>query len=274
MLQKIQIVACALLLSACGSESEQNKGIDINFDALKGSSANPTITPTTAADGDSINLNTRVTGTITEGGIVGFTFSAPASQYVFVSLTSSAEDLDLSVYGGLVDEYSAGMDSNEIVVFPTQQDQSYTVDVESWVGAGDFEVTLAEATRATLGLSYDEYLYRLTYNETGSCDNGSDYSDVYDVSVIVNFVDGYFEFLDSPIRFPFTAVSGNSFTLSGNGEDREDGYVYKYAYKTQLSVNPEDATLSGSETYSNEETGGGMTTACNYASVLAGELLL
>jgi len=276
MLKNIQIVLCTLALVACGSGSDDKKTLDINLDQLKGSDVNPSLTNETASDGGQVNLNTRVTSDISENSSTDFTFTAPSSKWIAVFLTSDAEDLDLSVVGvdDPVSEDSNGLDSNEVVIFKAEEGQTYDIGISSYVGKGTFELTIVEATRASLGLSDNEFLYRLEYDESGTCDNGTSDNWNYNTFPIINFVDGYLENIRSSEQFNFSKVNGNTVTLSGSGQSSGDDYSYEYTYSTTLTVSTSDGSLTGSETYEDSDTYNGNTVNCEYSSDLIGELLL
>lgn len=252
MKKEISISLLALSLVACGgsSSSDNSLGINKNFaSGIRGAEQEPTLTSTNIYEGDTVTLNTLLTGNVLEGSSVRFNFTPTEDKKVALVLSSAAKDLDLEVTSTGVDLYSDDSNSNEAIIFNAIANRQYNVEVESFEGEGQFELKLVEANRSSFGLSANEYIVEAEHTSAETCvENGetNQYDETYDVSIIINWKDGYVVNLSGESKTSFQSVSGNSFTVvsSDSGTDGIDSYESNFTLN--YTTNFETGELTGS----------------------------
>jgi hypothetical protein len=265
------ISAC---LAGCGSD-DKNNGLDVDLSQFKGSESVRSISNGgSVSDGSALLINQKVTGNIIDGSSVNFNFNHSPGELVTAKLSSSAEDLDLFVYGGTVDVDSTSLTSNELVIFNSEANQDYSVQVESFTGGGAFDLTLNETTRDSLNLSNNEYLVSFSYSYSENCSySATPIEGTNQFMVIVNFNDGYMDSLSRTNSISFSKVSGNSFTLASSNSGTDADGPYEDSSNTTYTLNLEAGTLTGSGTSSYSYTYNGSVNTCESTENHSGEII-
>lgn len=191
----ITIAFLSLGLIACGGESNNSNNnrnqspqasIDTAFaQDFHGLQAAPTLTTADVTEGDSVELNSEVSGHVLEDSSVNLTFTAEKSGLMMLHSTSEAHDVKLTVtepdtaievlttWGALRD--TSGDEQiltyQNLFLFPATEGLTYTIEIQSAEGATDFILTLADANREYLALNRpEEYIVSETYIEERACD--------------------------------------------------------------------------------------------------------
>lgn len=272
MYKSLTILSLAFLLSACGSDAT-SPSIDVDLSEFKGISDKPTLTPANAINGDDVALNTRALSTIQDGGEIEYKFSTSTDKLVAVFVTSAAEDLDIYVSGPGVSAGSSNDGSNEAVVFQAQANQQYAIGVESYEGGGSLTLTVTEATRGTLGLSENEYLYEFSDTGEETCD-GQTYTYTENHTSVINFKDGYMADATGMDRAKFNSVNGMSFRLKDAESESYEDHAYSYAFEVSLTLDPADGDVTGVVDFSSTYTDLDGTSTCTTNISTSGAILL
>jgi hypothetical protein len=186
------------------------------------------------------------------------------------------ENLDLKIEGEGVQVGSYGATSDEAVVFYADASQDYSVKVDSYSGGigGEFDLTLSETTRHSLGLSDNEYLVSFSYSYSEKCsDDETPAVSTGRFNRIFNFNDGYAEAITRSYLINFSQVSGYSFTLAYSTKVTETD-DYESSGSSTYTLNPEAGTLTGSGTDRSSYTINGSVITCNTSESYSGEIIL
>ena len=268
-------VLCMALLSACGSD-DATPTLDVNFDSQKGSASGPNLVNVQVESWDDIDINSRVSEDILEEESFWLSYTATSTQLVMVKLSSTVEDLDLFVYGENYDDdwYSAGFDSNELVLFEAEAGKTYDIEVWAWLGEGEFTLEIAEPSRGVMALSSNEYVYLLNEQQSFVCDDDESESNFSSTSnFIINYQDGYVEYWGEDERVNFTSVNDYTVILkdSFSGSDGDESYSSKL--EIEFTVNPDTGDISGTEVVDSTEQYEGESYTCRYESEFEGSIV-
>jgi hypothetical protein len=265
MLKNLQVISILCLLVACGSDDSGNNGIDL--DSLKGRAPTPTITETTAENGDAIGINSKITSTILNGSDIEFSLLAGRDAFVAVCLTDTADNLYLHISGGAVDKRGTNINSKKMIIFKAEAFQVYSLGITSSNYEGQFDLKVVEATRVTLGLKDNELLSRLAFNGTYYCGDGRKSMFSYESFLVINFVDGYWGVLGTTPTESFATVDDNNFTLNASGQQ----FGNEYSYVTSLALNPSNGAIVGTDKRKDSYLD---NDACESTSSFEGQILL
>jgi hypothetical protein len=273
-------ILTASLISAflvgCGSD-DKNNGLDVDLSQFKGSESVISISSGgVVSDSDQLTINKTVTGTVGDGTFATFNFNHSSDELVTARLSSAVENLDFTINGGEVRTGSYGATSDEAVVFYADANQDYSVEVDSYFGGigGEFDLTLSETTRHSLGLSDNEYLVSLSYSFIEDCnDDALSYEGTFQFISIFNFNDGYVSRMNTDDPINFSQVSGYSFTLAYSTTATETS-DYESSGSSTYTLNPEAGTLTGSGTDRSSYTINGSVITCNTSESYSGEIIL
>ena len=273
-MNKLSIIATGILtttLVGCGGEDGSTASTGIALDAsLKGPASTPELVTVTSGD---VYLNSLIQSEIAEDGVERWIFVSEDDGEVLLALSSSAEDLDLAVDGSSVSEKSTSESSQEWIIFQAASGENYQLEVQSWYGDGSYELQVTTPNRESVGLSENEYLYKLVATIEGECDGSSRYY-TNSYNMIVNWAQGYIRTKD---RTNFTSVDGNQVTItySESDSDPEYGYSYELSGSVTLNVDESSGEISGTDIWSEVEGyDGTITDECSYEEILSGEILL
>lgn len=281
MKKGIFISLLALSLAACGGDSSNESGKSINKDfssGIQGSSIEPTLTTFTVSDGDTVSLNTTLTGSVVEDGKVRLSFTPTEAKTVALVLSSTIKDLGLAVsYTGKSLD-SSGDNSNEALVFEVLANQQYSIKIESYEGSGDFQLKLVDANRSSLGLSKNEHIIIATYNQTQVCieDGKTDNAtSTHLVNTTINWKEGYLVDLSGEGKTSFTSVQGDSFTVKKSISKTNEGEKASSDLTLNYTTNFETGALTGQLvskfTHTDKE---GKTEVCDVNSQIAAKVVL
>ncbi len=267
------IMAISLGLMACGSGDVKKPSLNVDLSQFEGTAQATVLTRGGVVNhGDSIELNTEVTGYVAVEGSQMFTFVSGVDREVSISLTSAAEDLDFVVENGTDYFYSEHDGSNELVVFNAKANQTYNVDVWANLGYGEFSLTVAEATRSSLGLSNGEFLVEFSNSIVRECTDSPKLTYESVVLDIINFNGGYLRLLGAPEIIYFSKVSGNSFTTEANQSETSEGYLYKFQSSGTYTVNTVTGTLSGTGTAQTSTLYNDDLSSCSHVFDIEGQI--
>lgn len=185
----------SLGLIACGGESNNNNNdrnqsslasIDTEFSQnFHGLEAMPTLTTADVSEGDSIALNSEVSGNVLEDSSVNLTFTAEKSGLMTLYSISEANDLkltltepdtaiELPITWSVARSYSADDATptyGNLILFSAIEGLTYTVEIGSIENTADFKLLLMDANREFLAMEPlgDEYIVSETYTEDRTC---------------------------------------------------------------------------------------------------------
>lgn len=276
----ICISLLSLALIACGGESDsKTHTISTKFSAgIKGLEAEPTLVAGTISEGDIASLNTNYTGNVLEDSEVKFSFTLTENKQVALVLSSGASNLDLTVRGNNITLDSFYDDSNELIVFDALAGESYTITVEAWEDAGEFQLKLVEANRSSIGLKSNEYLVNLESIDTNKCvEDGVDkeaYTNTDSTYVIINWAEGYVSDSLGNERTSFSSVDGNTFTIDASYSASESGNSSSSQLTLILATDFTTGVITGTGRGSFEFSEPGEVSRCNYTSVESGLIIL
>lgn len=231
----IALMSCGLI--ACGGESSDSPApgflsAEIEFaQDFRGLQAMPDLTTTDVTEGDSIAINSEVSGNILEGSSINLTFTAEQSGLLTVFTKSAVESINFtltntndSVESSSLDHTNPSADNNyhDFIVFEATEGSIYNLEIESLEEAADFQLVLTVANRETHPINENENLYLVseTYTENRSCvslnERGqieeSNSSDTYHNFSLMNWEYGHHskDLLNRYITI-FTSVKDNVF---------------------------------------------------------------
>ncbi len=237
----------AAVLAGCGGDdSSSNSGTDIVInEALKGPMTAPALTTQQVGEGDSLVLNSRSSGSISADARLRLNYMPDQTGTIVLKLTSSSDDLDIDVRSssGNTAEY----DGDYWAVQDVEQGDVVRVYIYSFSDNDeDFELTLAEANRETIGLNANEYVYSMTYSASETCVVGDGTPDEYNYTgvdqAIVNVSEGYLKASNGE-KINFSSSTENTFTITNR--DGSDFHV-----TATFSIDPSTGALSSSQTSS------------------------
>jgi hypothetical protein len=297
MKKEISISLLALSLAACGgSSSSDNKSIDSNLQvinkdfpsSIKGKQDEPTLTTNDVTEGDSIDLNSKVSGTVlatspTES--THLTFSIPDNQLIALVLSSSSNSLDINAVTLPVHSNTLDLESseNKALIWNAVAGQSYQVEIENDtdVNSNDvnFQLKLVEANRSSLGLSTNEYVVR--YNNSGTLvcvdKSGARTEETYTArhTVIFNWKEGYIKALLGTEKRKFSAVNDDSFSIIYTDSETEEGEIFNYSYNLRYTTNFETGEITGTVKNTDSTTKEGVVTEnCTETLTTTGNVIL
>jgi hypothetical protein len=280
MKKEILISLIVLTLVACGGESTSHDTDAINQDFsinVRGEEQEPPLSLDTVTEGDSVSLNTILTGSVLESSSIRFNFTSNQSQKVALVLSSAVEDLDLNVSGEDVEFDGSGNSSNEAIVFNALAGQLYSIEVDSYTGSGEFQLKLVAANRSSLGLSANEYVIQAEYSSTEVClEDGLNYtfSDTFLINTIINWKGGYLSDLDAIDKTSFTSTNGDSFTIVETDSKSENGESYESIYTLNYATNFDTNELTGTLVSKTTDTDSSGTRVCDAAVNIVGKVIL
>ena len=296
----ITIAFLSLGLIACGGESNNSNNnrnqspqasIDTAFaQDFHGLQAAPTLTTADVTEGDSVELNSEVSGHVLEDSSVNLTFTAEKSGLMMLHSTSEAHDVKLTVtepdtaievlttWGALRD--TSGDEQiltyRNLFLFPATEGLTYTIEIQSAEGATDFILTLADANREYLALNRpEEYIVSETYIEERACDFFDDRdlfiettysSETYHAFSLMNWKAGYHSKGLHHNKITGFNNSIGEFTLTFDDQDRS------LSYGVDFETGKVFSSESTSKTYINdvERT----TEKCAISINMTGEIVL
>jgi len=262
-------IASAILCGCGGDSGEGSTGIVLN-ESLKGLESTPELTTVTSGV---VSLNSLVKGSVLDGGVDRWQFISDISGDVLLTLSSSAEDLDLAVSGNTVQETSDSFSSDEWIIFAASAGESYELQVDSYTGEGNYELEVAVPNRESFGLNGTEFLYEISSAGVENCDGDErSYNSTY--YVVIDWSRGRLGSGDE--RVAFDGVSGTQVTINYSEEESEPEFdsSYEYSGTTVLNVNEETGILSGTDDWSSVEIDDGDISNCSYKETLSGVILL
>lgn len=274
MLKVLAIGFCALGLSACIEESDDDEtGIDVDMSQFKGTEQSPALSASIAlSNGDSVEINSEYSGTITDGASDTLSYSAQTAGLVAIVLSSAAEDLDLFVVDGSKKYSSESLSSNEAVVIQVEANQQYSIEVESIDGANSYNLIVVEANRSSLGLSANEYWVNFDVDGEETCNGGTE-TEAHVAGFIINLNDGYLADVSGLDKDVFSDVSGNTFSIAVSQSTSGTGFSFNSNFKLDLEVDPSTGALKGDSVSSSSETGFS-DLECSGHSTFDGKILL
>lgn len=267
----LMLVLLVPILVACGgSSSDSQVGLDVTLgDGVRGVEQMPALASVTAEDGDSLVINSRISGVIGSEANIDFYYTPPQNTLVALVLTGTALDLDISISGTELTKFSLGDNSNEAIVFNAVANQEYVISMVSWLDGGDYELTVVEGNRASLGLGADEYYVELLLTGSETC-NGETYEASGYVDSLFNFDKGYVTDTSGLDKVAFDSVSGNTFVKDTSYNEGGNSGVGE----TRFTISPEDGGVTGTSVGSYSFVFSGELVNCSYSNVLSGEILL
>jgi hypothetical protein len=183
-LLSLGLIACGGESSDSGSRSSQ-ASIDTKFSQdFHGLQAAPTLTTTDVSEGDSVELNSKVSGHVLEDSSVNLTFTAEKSGLMILHSTSEVNDVKLiltepdtaievlTTLGATRDISGAEriITYRNLFLFPATEGLTYTIEIKSTEDAADFILILTDANREYLALGNpEEYIVSETYIEDSTC---------------------------------------------------------------------------------------------------------
>lgn len=272
LLISIPVLATAAALSGCGGSDDSgiNTGIQIST-SLKGLSVEPELSAVNAEGIGGLTLNSEVSGFIADQDMVSFSYDATSSGLVVVSLTSTADDLDLTVRGGQGSIDSSSLDSNEIIVFDAINGSDYSVIIDSYEGEGNYTLKVVRANRETLDLSENEYLASLNESELRDCGSFTS-NESTDYFLVFNWTNGYLGKDDGKTKF--TSSEENTIVIEYSESESEEDYSYSYEGTLTVTVDPNTGVISGTDIWSDVENDQGDIAECSYETTLSGQIEL
>lgn len=272
LLISIPFLLSAVVLSGCGGSDDSgiNTGIQVST-SLKGLSVEPELSAVNAGGIDGLTLNSEVSGFIADQDVVSFSYDAISSGLVVVTLTSAADDLDLTVRTGQGSVDSSNSDSNEMVVFDANDGADYSVIVDSYEGEGDYTLKLVRANRETLSLSDNEYLASIYEEESRDCGSFTSYEE-NDYFIVFNWSNGYLGKDDGKTKF--TSSESNTVVIEYSESESAEDYSYSYEGILNVTVDPNTGVITGTDIWSDIEDDEGDITECSYEATLSGQIEL
>jgi hypothetical protein len=290
MKKGISISLLALSLAACGggggsnsSDSNDENILSLKTDfavGIRGSEQEPTVTAASVSEGDTVALNTRLTGSIPEDGSIRFSFTPTETTIVALVLSSTAEDLDLELTDSNYDVNIESSDStsNEAIIFDAISGTPYFIDVDAYGKGGSFQLKLVEANRSSLGLSNDEYVVITQLNIAQECveDGQNLSSNTTEVqNKIINWKGGYVLNLSGENKTSFTSVNDNSFSIADStSESYSDGESYSNISIFNYTTNFATGELTGDGNYVETYTDNAATETCTSEVEITGKVVL
>lgn len=256
-------------ISGCGGDSSGKgpTGIVIN-DSLKGPESTPELTTVTSGV---VNLNSLIMSDILDDGTESWTFQSTSNDKVILVLQSGVEDLDLTVSGNTVFESSSGFDSNETIIFDAKVGENYSITVDSYVGAGSYELQVASVNRESAGLGTDEYLVSFSVASESECDSGASTSE-YEYLETINWAAGYIGTGDN--QEYYDSVNGETLTFSFSYSESESDYSYSSNGSLTITVEPETGDVTGFASGSTSEDDEGDIDNCTYSESIEGSIVI
>lgn len=282
MKKEISISLLALSLVACGgsssSSNDSSLGINKNFaNGIRGAEQEPVLISAAVSEGDTVTLNSQLTGNVLEGSSVIFNFTPTETKKVALILSSAVTDLDLGVSSTDLDLVSDDENSNDAIIFEATANQLYSVEVESYKGAGPFELKLVEANRSSFGLSVNEYIVEAEYTSVQTCVEGgetSTYNEAYDVDTIINWKDGYAVHLSGESKIFFKSVTNDSFTAVSADSGTEGSESYKNSTTLNYTTNFETGELTGTAISETTSVNNNITEVCTSNITITANVVL
>lgn len=271
------LTAC---LIACGGESgDEPPTVITDFSSgLKGIEDQPILTNSEISEGDSANLNANYVGNILEHSSVQFSFTLDENKQVAFVLSSETQNLDLSIYGNNKSLNSELEGSSELIVVDTTIGETYTVEVASKEGSGEFQLKIVEANRSSVGLSTGEYLISFDTIDAHKCtENGyikRDRTYNYSSFEIINWSEAYIDNISRENRRSLNSVDNHSHSLIIKQLASEVGM--NLSGQAGLSVLTDFVTgevimaVNGSYEYAQGYREG----SCTYTSIATGTVIL
>ena len=266
---KITTGIAIAVLSGCGGESggREPAGIIID-DSLKGPESTPELTTVTSGV---VNLNSLIMSDILDDGTESWTFQSTSNDKVILVLQSGVEDLDLTVSGNTVSESSSGFDSNEMIIFDAKVGENYSITVDSYAGAGSYELQVVSVNRESVGLGTDEYLVSFSVASESECDSGASISE-YEYLETMNWAAGYIGTGDN--QEYYDSVNGTTLTFSFSYSESESDYSYSSDGSLTITVEPETGDVTGFASGSTSENLYGDIDNCTYSETIEANIVL
>ncbi|GAA6135461.1 hypothetical protein NBRC116188_22510 [Oceaniserpentilla sp. 4NH20-0058] len=275
MIRVFITLACAVILSACGSGDSDTPTLDVNFDAQKGRDSASSLTVVQVESRGEVDINSQINAEISEDESFWVSYTATTTQMVMVKLSSTAEDFELFVYGeNYYDEWnSSGIDSNELIFFEAQAGETYGIEVWALLGEGAFTLDIAEPSRSALGLSSNEYVYQLNEQKSIECDDGEfSFSDVS--NFVINYQDGYLKYWNVDELISFSSVDDYTVILRESYSESEGEESYSADFNMEFTVNPDTGNISGTEVVDSVGQHESGPYSCRFESRFDGEILM
>lgn len=256
-------------ISGCGGDSSGKgpTGIAIN-DSLKGPESRPELTTVTSG---TVYLNSLITSDIVDDGVEYWNFQSSSNESVILVLRSEAEDLDLTLSGNTVFDSSSGFDSNEMIIFDAEIDEGYSITVDSFTGAGSYELEVASLNRESAGLETDEYLVSFNIDFESECDSGT-YSRSYEYLETLNWSAGYIGRGEE--REYYDSVDGATLTFSFSYSESEPDYSYTSSGSLTIIVDPQTGDFTGVASGLTSEDYDGDIDNCTYNESIEGSIVI
>ncbi len=267
--------ACIISMGfvGCGASdggSNNGNGMQgVELTAFQGAKSAPSLTTNTKQHQDAVAINTKMSGVFSPFSDFILTFTPEESSQVALILTSSSDDVVLSVSGGEIESKMAfDYGSNDAVVFDSVQGETYEISIFSTdedINSLNFQLVIVDSNRSSLGLIENEYWVDLDFTDVDSCSiEGS--TNAYSSEYIINFVDGYISYNDGVKVSDFTSQSGNAFSYTEAHSDEELSYSYQY----EMQINSDTGVITGSGpyTYTSDDVN------CSGTSSAVGKIIL
>jgi len=272
------VLLAAVMLTACGGSDNSNDTVSANVAIaaeLKGPESEPALTPVTIANGDSVELNSLISGNLAqENDEINISFDAEENGLVALVLSSSASDFDLQVSSSLGGASFTGENdgSREVILFEAEKSLRYFITVDSYKSSGDFTLKLVEANRQSLELTENEYAVSIKENSDYKC-TLVEYSEEENYILFVSWRNGYIK-APGGEKYQFSSADGNSVTVKINESESGESFNYSLTDTIRFAVNEQTGAIDGTKTGSFTYTEKGDGNSCSYNSELTGSILL
>lgn len=276
MYRQIVIAAGVLLLTACGSGSDEVPTLDVNFDSEKGRTESSSLGESNVVDLDVVTMNSRSMGTISEGESLNVHFTPDTTELVMIRLTSATEDLDLLVWSDNYHGHSLGETSSEFILLEAIAGETYHIVVWSVEGSGELALEVAEPSRSGFGLTNNEYLYFVNMNVTAHCDvDGIDpYPSSEGRRYIINYQEGYIKYQNIDQAFDFDKVQDVTVTVSDSFPESGDKFTESMDIDMVFTVNPDTGDISGTDVAVISDVSDGERFTCTFENEFSGSIIL
>lgn len=234
-----------------------------------GPNTEPPVTEGNVVNGQSIDLNSRSLGVLSEGETDQLIFNPNRYSLVLVILEGDFEHIDAvvesSYYHGqaIVDD---GMKA--IMIFNAWEDTTYAIKIKAWAGNGHYKLTMVEANRRTLGLTDSEYLFKSYDYRLDEC-AGEENKDLYSINYFV--VNPYESYLNTPYRERFDLQYRGDYTFDYRNTNIKD--QFRSHVTAIYTLDPIQGALTGRR-YIDYEEDGKYPMTCKISIEIDAEIIL
>jgi hypothetical protein len=248
----------------------------------KGPDLTPEIIDITIESGESIEINTKVTGELEfqefNGNFIELAFSHSDGSLVAIILSEATDTTEMAIYSDEVLAFYEEGSMDKEIVFYAEPGINYMVHAydSSALERANFSLTVSTANRSTLSLTHGQYYVKTAVSSMILCTGDSEARSHYrEYLEVWDFLDNSMVYSNQSIYNPFDSIIDNVIIISATDTEESTYATRVNSWARNVTINPIENEFHGTMTSNTTNTiVGGNIKECSSTGTIEGHVVL